>query len=100
MRGFGVLGDLVMLVLIGLTMLGWMYLWYLCVFGAEKALAKIFGGYALAVSAVGFPFVAFLVFALAMKLFGKGNAGWALAVFGVGLPGLGVLYLRKEATSK
>ena len=100
MRGFGLLGDLVMLVLIGLTMLGWMYLWYLCVFGAEKVLTRVFGGYALAVSAIGFPFLAFLVLGLALKLFGKHNTGWALAVFGVGLPGLGALYLRKEANSK
>lgn len=96
MRGFGLAGDLLMLGLIGLTMLGWMYLWYLCVFGAEKILARVFGDYALAISAIGFPFFACLVFAIALKVFGRHNIGWALAVFGVGLPVLGVLYLRSE----
>ncbi|MBD9585824.1 hypothetical protein IB254_02030 [Pseudomonas sp. PDM03] len=96
MRGFGFVGDLVMLGLIGLTMLGWMYLWYLCVFGAEKPIARIFGDYALAISAIGFPFLAYLVFAIALKVFGRQNIGWALAIFGVGLPVLGALYLRKE----
>jgi hypothetical protein len=96
MRGLGLFGDLVFMVLAGLSMLGWMYLWYLCVFGAEKVLARIFGDFALAISAVGFPFAAVLVFAAALKLFGRQNIGWAMLVFGVALPVLGILYLRNE----
>lgn len=97
MRGFGLIGDLLMLVLVGLSMLGWMYLWYLCVFGTEKILSRLFGDYALAIAALGFPFFACSVFALALKILGKENIGWALAIFGVGLPLMGVLYLRSES---
>lgn len=97
MRGLGIVGDVVVLGLSVLSIFGWMYLWYLCVFGAEKVLAKIFGNHALTIAAVGFPFTAALVFGLALKVFGRHHMGWALALFGVCLPVLGILYLRNEA---
>jgi hypothetical protein len=100
MHTFGFFGEVVLFVLAGLSMFGWMYLWYLCVFGAEKVLARIFGDHALSISAVGFPFVACFVLALALKIFGRDNFGWALLLFGIALPFLGILYLRNESRGK
>ena len=100
MRGLGFVGDLLILGLAGLSILGWMYLWYVSVFGAEKVLVRLFGDHALAIAAIGFPFFAFGVFGIALKVLGRQHIGWVLGIFGVCLPILGVLYLRHEAGRK
>lgn len=97
MRGLGALGDILVLGLGALTVLGWMYLWFLCVFGAEKAMSRLFGEWAFPIAALGYPVAMAVVLGLAIKILGRHNLGWALAVFGVLLPTLGIIYLRKEA---
>jgi hypothetical protein len=94
MRGFCLLLNLLFLALALITLLGWMYSWYLCVTSAEKLLKPIFGEAASGIVMIGFPFEFFGLLYVLIVQFGRDAGSWFFVTLGAVLPVIGIWSIR------
>jgi hypothetical protein len=78
-------GDLLHLSLYLLTIVAWLYLWLVCVFGSVP-FRKRLGTHALLICAFGVPSLATFMVGGAFLLFGLEYLLWSLMIVGVGVP--------------
>lgn len=96
MHGYGMSADLWHLCLYLLTIVAWLYLWLLCVFGASVPFRKRLGTHALLICALGVPSLASFMVGGALLLFGLEYVLWSLMVVGVGMPLAGARLISRE----
>lgn len=96
MHGYGMFGDLLHLCLCLLTIVAWLYLWLICVFGTRLPLRKRLGTHALLICAVGIPSLATFMVGAALLLFGLEYIVWSLLVVGCAVPLVGVQMINRD----
>jgi maltodextrin utilization protein YvdJ len=89
-------GDLLHIGLYMLTIVAWLYLWMICVFGDDVSLRQRLGAHALLICALGVPSLATLLVGGALLVFGLEYILWSLLVVGVGLPMAGVQMVKND----
>jgi hypothetical protein len=95
MHGYGMSGDLLHLSLYLLTIVAWLYLWLVCVFGSVP-FKKRLGTHALLICALGVPSLATFMVGGAFLLFGLEYVLWSLMVVGVGMPLAGAKWVNHD----
>lgn len=96
MRGGGWLLDLALMGLAAVSMIGWFYLWLLCVNKGEKLLTPVFGTLAPLVTVIGFPFVFFGLLAGFVRIWGKPGLYWFFGITAVAALVAGVQLIARK----
>jgi hypothetical protein len=88
-------GDLMHLCIYLLTIVAWLYLWLVCVFGTRVPFGKRLGTHALLICALGVPSLATFMVGGALLLFGLEYILWSLLVVGCAVPMVGVRMINR-----
>jgi hypothetical protein len=96
MHGYGMSGDLLHLSAYLLTIVAWLYLWMVCVFGTGVPFRRKLGTHALLICALGVPGLATFMVGGALLLFGMEYIVWSLMLVGCAVPLAGVGLVSRD----